>query len=148
MTDHHPVLGIDYGDARIGVAITDSIGIMAHPLETITRKGTDPICRIIELIEQRQVKQVVIGLPLKLDGGESESSGKARRFASDLREAMHEPLPVHLADERFTTVVAAEKLHAAGKNARKQKSMIDQAAAVEILSDWLRSQTGELGEFF
>lgn len=148
MSDDHPVLGIDYGDARIGVAITDSVGIMAHPLETITRKSTEPVQRVLELIDQRQVKQIVVGLPLRLDGSESESSKKARTFADELRDALGSSLPIHLADERFTTVAAAEKLHAAGKNARKQKGMIDQAAAVEILSDWLRDQNGELGEFF
>ncbi len=146
MSEDHPVLGIDYGDARIGVAATDALGLMAHPVETIATKQVDPLCRIKELIEQREVKQIVLGLPLKLDGAESASSIKVRKFAKELQKMLDYALPLHLVDERYTTVSAAQKLHAAGKNARKQKNLIDQAAAVEILSTWLGEQTQEFGD--
>ncbi len=135
----HPVLGIDHGEARIGLAITDPVGIMAHPLETIQVKITDPIERIIELIQLRQVKQIVLGLPLRMDGSEGTAAEKIRKFGAQLEESIN--LPLHYIDESLTTVAAAEKLHQAGKNAKKQKSIIDQAAAVEILSAWLEQNS-------
>lgn len=146
MSEDHPVLAIDYGDARIGVAATDALGIMAHPVETIVTNQSDPLHRIKELIEQRGVKQIVLGLPLKLDGAESASSIKVRKFGKELQKMLGSSIPLHLFDERYTTVNAAQKLHAAGKNARKQKKLIDQAAAVEILTTWLEEQTQEFGD--
>jgi len=131
----HPVLGIDHGEARIGLAITDPVGIMAHPLETIQVKTTSPIERIKELIDQRQVKQIVLGLPIRMDGTEGSAAEKIRKFGTLLMENID--LPLHYIDESLTTVAAAEKLHQAGRNAKQQKSIIDQAAAVEILSHWL-----------
>ncbi|MFT5632740.1 MAG: putative Holliday junction resolvase [Rubritalea sp.] len=131
----HPALGIDHGEARIGLAITDPVGIMAHPLETIQVKTTDPIERIIALVSTRQVKQLVLGLPLRMDGSEGTAAEKIRAFGRELAEKID--LPLYYMDESLTTVAAAEKLHQAGKNAKKQKSIIDQAAAVEILTNWL-----------
>ena len=141
MEDQHPALGIDHGEARIGLAITDPIGILAHPLETIHAQKTPPLERINALISQRQVKQIIIGLPYRMDGSEGTAAEKIRIFADELEKSLVSPLPIIFIDERLTTVSAAEKLHAAGKNAKKQKGLIDQAAAVEILSDWLSQQT-------
>lgn len=135
----HPVLGIDHGEARIGLAITDPVGIMAHPLETVQLKTTDPIQRMIEIVKQRQVKQIVLGLPIRMDGTEGTAAEKVRKFGADLKQ--HIDLPLHYIDESLTTVAAAEKLHQAGKNAKKQKNIIDQAAAVEILSAWLEQHS-------
>jgi putative Holliday junction resolvase len=132
----HPALGIDHGDARIGVAATDPVGIMAHPVETIHRQKTDALQRIGEIIMSRKIKTLVIGLPLHLDGREGESASKARQFGAMLRAA-HPLIPLHFIDESFTTVSAAEKLYEAGRNARQQKQLIDQAAAVEILNAWI-----------
>jgi putative Holliday junction resolvase len=108
---------------------------MAHPLETIQVKTTDPIERIIALVSTRQVKQLVLGLPLRMDGSEGTAAEKIRAFGRELAEKID--LPLYYMDESLTTVAAAEKLHQAGKNAKKQKSIIDQAAAVEILTNWL-----------
>lgn len=141
MDDQHPALGIDHGEARIGLAITDPIGILAHPLETVHVQTTPPIERINQLIAQRDVKQIIIGLPLRMDGTEGTAAEKIRNFTEELRDSLIQPLPIHFIDERLTTVSAAAKLHAAGKNAKKQKALIDQAAAVEILSDWLAQQS-------
>ncbi|MCP5537648.1 MAG: Holliday junction resolvase RuvX [Akkermansiaceae bacterium] len=136
MTPEHPVLAIDHGDARIGIAATDPVGIMAHPVETIQVRVCDPIERIAELVQQRQIKQMVLGLPLRLDGSEGSASEKVRKFGKELAERLP-CIPLHFCDETLTTVAAAEKLHQAGKNAKRQKSLIDQAAAVEILNNWL-----------
>ena len=140
MEDQHPALGIDHGEARIGLAITDPIGILAHPLETVHVQKTPPLVRINALIAQRQVKQIIIGLPYRMDGSEGTAAEKIRDFADELEKSLVRPLPIIFIDERLTTVSAAAKLHAAGKKAKKQKSLIDQAAAVEILSDWLSQQ--------
>ena len=137
----HPVLGIDHGEARIGLAITDPVGIMAHPLETIHVKTTSPIDRIKELIDQRQVKQIVLGLPIRMDGTEGTAAEKIRKFGANLMTEID--LPLHYIDESLTTIAAAEKLHQAGRNAKQQKSIIDQAAAVEILSTWLSQNSPE-----
>jgi putative Holliday junction resolvase len=136
MSDEHPVLAIDHGDARIGIAATDAAGIMAHPVETIHVKESDPIERIRELVEQRQVKQLVLGLPVRMDGSEGDAAKKVRAFGELLQQALP-GLPLHLCDETLTTVAAADQLHQAGKNAKSQKQIIDQAAAVEILNSWL-----------
>ncbi len=135
----HPALGIDYGDARIGIAASDAAGIMAHPVETIHRQKTDAIARINEIIKVRQIRCLVIGLPLHLDGREGESVQKVRRFTKELQQTLPE-MPVHFIDEAYTTTTAAAKLHDAGRNAKQQKKLIDQAAAVEILTQWMEQQ--------
>ena len=136
----HPALGIDHGDARIGIAATDPLGILAHPVETIDVRRIDPIERIAVLCEKRDIKSLIIGIPFRLDGSEGSAAEKVRLFASKLAIRLPD-LPLHFIDESFTTIAAADKLHQAGRNAKKQKSIIDQAAAVEILNLWLESKT-------
>ncbi|MBX3740842.1 MAG: Holliday junction resolvase RuvX [Akkermansiaceae bacterium] len=132
----HPALGIDHGDARIGIAATDDFGILAHPVETIDRAKTAPIGRIAQLVEMRKIRTLVVGLPLRMDGGEGASSIKVRKFAKELRERLPE-IPVVFVDETLTTSSASAKLREAGKKAKNQKGIIDQAAAVEILNSWM-----------
>jgi len=136
MSHPHPALGIDYGDARIGIAATDEFGILAHPVETIERRKTEPLARIAEIARERNTRTLVVGLPLRLDGSEGDAAEKVRKFATKLAEVLPE-IPMQFIDESFTTIDAAEKLHAAGKNAKRQKPIIDQAAAVEILRAWM-----------
>jgi putative Holliday junction resolvase len=132
----HPALGIDHGDARIGIAATDDFGILAHPVETIDCAKTDPIERIAQLAELRRVHTLVVGLPLRMDGSEGDSAAKVRVFAGLLRERIP-TMPLVFVDETLSTSSAAAKLREAGRNARQQKSVIDQAAAVEILNTWM-----------
>lgn len=134
----HPALGIDYGDARVGIAASDPVGIMAHPVETIHLQKDDVWQRLDAIISARGIRTLVVGLPCHLDGREGDAAQKVRRFAKQLHER-HPNLPLHFIDEAFTTVTAAAKLHEAGKNAKRQKAMIDQAAAVEILSAWMEA---------
>ena len=136
----HPALGIDHGDARIGIAATDDFGILAHPVETIDQSKGDAIERIARLAEIRQIHTLVVGLPVRMDGSEGSSAVKVRAFADRLRERLP-TLPLVFVDETLTTSSAAEKLREAGRNARQQKAVIDQAAAVEILNLWM----GEIG---
>ena len=132
----HPALGIDYGAARIGIAATDEFGILAHPVETIERARVDAIERIARLAELRGIRTLVVGLPLRMDGSEGDSAATVRAFAGRLRERMPQ-IPLVFVDETLSTASAAEKLRAAGRPAKRQKSVIDQAAAVEILNYWM-----------
>ena len=135
-TSPHPALGIDHGEARIGIAATDDFGILAHPVETISCAAGDSIERIAKLVEIRGIRTLVVGLPLRMDGSEGDAARRVRAFAGKLRERL--PLtPLVFVDESFTTTSAAAKLHEAGRNARRQKAVIDQAAAVEILNTWM-----------
>ena len=128
MTSPHPALGIDYGEARIGIAATDPVGIMAHPVETIHRHQTDGISRIVQLVQKRGIRTLVLGLPVRMDGTEGTAALPG--------------LPLIFMDECLTTVIAQEKLHAAGKKAKNFRPVIDQVAAVEILNTWLDSTLG------
>ncbi len=132
----HPILAIDHGLARIGLAATDPLGIAAHPVETIEVHRTDPLHRIAQIVQDRRVKLVLLGLPLRLDGSEGKSAQRVRAFGAELADTIP-AVPLEFADERLSTSTASEKLRHAGKPARKQKDIIDQAAALEILNDWL-----------
>ena len=132
----HPILAIDHGDARIGLAATDEFGIGTHPVETINCRKTDIIPRILEIVAERKIQSIILGLPLRMDGSEGTSSKKVRKFGKELRTHLGD-IPLTLFDERFTTVTASEKLRSAGRKAKQQKDVIDQAAALEILKDYL-----------
>lgn len=138
MSEIHPVLAIDPGDARIGIAATDDMGIMAHPVETIQRGVSDPLERIAQLVQERRVRTLVLGLPLLSDGSEGEAAAKARKFGEQLSARLPD-LALHFVDESFTTVSATNKLHEAGRKTKQHRAVIDQAAAVEILNSWLEA---------
>ena len=145
----HPALGIDYGQARIGIAATDPCGILAHPVESIHLSKTEPLARIAELVAQKGIRTLVLGLPLRLDGTEGTACEKVRAFGSKLGAKFPE-LPLVYVDEFLTTTVAQEKLHKAGKKAKDFKPIIDQAAAVEILNTWLEQTAppADMPDFF
>ncbi|MEG0024880.1 MAG: Holliday junction resolvase RuvX [Akkermansia sp.] len=134
----HPALGIDYGDARIGIAATDDMGILAYPVETV-KNGAAPLNRIVALATQKAVKTLVLGIPVRMDGTEGTAAAKVRQFGDTLR-ALLPDIPMVYIDECLTTVAAQEKLRAAGKKAKNQRPIIDQAAAVEILNIWMGNQ--------
>lgn len=132
----HPALGIDHGDARIGIAATDDFGILAHPVETIDRAKTDAIERIAQLAVLRGIRTLVLGLPVRMDGTEGDSAAKVRSFADQLRARIPD-IPLVFVDETLSTSSASQKLREAGRKVRDQKAVIDQAAAVEILNYWM-----------
>lgn len=107
MTSPHPALGIDYGEARIGIAATDPVGIMAHPVETIHRHQTDGISRIVQLVQERGIRTLVLGLPVRMDGTEGTAATKVRAFGRELTAALP-GLPLIFMDECLTTVIAQE----------------------------------------
>ena len=130
------ILALDIGDRRIGVAISDELGITAHGRPTLKRLTVErDIERIKKLIEEDQVGQIIIGLPLHMDGRESRQSQKISRFADQIREAL--TVPVVLWDERLTSFAAEEHLREMGLNWRKRRERVDQMAAVFILQSYL-----------
>ena len=133
-----PVLGIDLGEARVGVALSDDLGLLAHPLETIEVSRRDPCERIAELARERQVGAIIVGVPRNMDGSFGPAALKARAFIERLRECV--PCQVIPWDERLTTVAAERALREAGRKIREQRSVIDQAAAQILLQSWIDSQ--------
>ncbi|WP_069814094.1 Holliday junction resolvase RuvX [Streptomyces sp. TP-A0874] len=133
-------LGIDVGDVRIGVASCDPDGILATPVETVPgRDAPAARRRLAALVEEYEPIEVVVGLPRSLNGREGPAAAKVRDFARLLAAAVA-PVPVRLVDERMSTVTAAQGLRAAGRNARKGRSVVDQAAAVIILQNALEAE--------
>lgn len=131
-------LGIDLGDARVGVAVSDDLGMLAHPLETIQVRAGDVENRILQLIAERNAEAIIVGLPRNMDGSFGPAAEKSRVFIASLQSKT--ACPVIAWDERLTTVAAQRALREAGKNARDQKQMIDQVAAQVLLQSWLDSQ--------
>lgn len=131
-------LGIDPGDARIGVARCDAAGILATPVETV-RRGRGDLDRIAQLREEHEAVEVVVGLPRSLSGKEGPAAAKVRTFARKLARRLGD-VPVRLVDERLTTVSAESMLRASGRTAKNQRSVVDQAAAVLILQHVLDTE--------
>ena len=138
------VLGIDHGEARIGLALSDELGMLAHPLETIVAgEGENPETRIAEIARERHIETIVLGLPLRLDGTEGAAVEKVKAFAERLRSRIDPRIAIELVDERLSTVEAERALRDAGKDPRRSRKVIDQAAACIILQDYLDQQRGD-----
>ncbi|GHD69118.1 Holliday junction resolvase RuvX [Jeongeupia chitinilytica] len=141
------ILAFDFGEARIGVAMGSTELGIAHPLETIATVETDKrFARIEALIAQWQPALFVVGLPLGIDGEEQLASRLARKFANRLTGRFG--LPVTLVDERYTSKSASMALDDTGLRGRRQKPVLDQVAAMQILQahfDQIAEQGGEQG---
>lgn len=143
-------LGIDPGDARIGVASCDPGGILATPVETVPR-GEGDVRRIATLAAELGANLLYVGLPRSLSGREGPAAARVRTFARQLAAAVA-PVPVRLVDERLSTVTAESVLRSRGKKGTKRRAVVDQAAAVVILQGALDTErssgapTGELVE--
>ncbi|MGY1786303.1 Holliday junction resolvase RuvX [Geodermatophilus sp. SYSU D00698] len=135
-------LGLDVGTVRIGVALSDPTGTLASPLETVERRrdGGD-LDRIAALVEEHEVTEVIVGEPRHLSGASGASAREARAYSRSLAGRIGS-VPVHLVDERLSTVTAASSLRANGLDSRAQRPVIDQAAAVVILQAYLDAQRG------
>ncbi len=131
-------VGIDHGAVRIGVAVSDALGMLAHPVETVAAQPPDAaLRRLAEIIIQRRAECVVMGLPIREDGTEGTAAAKVRRFAERLAVLLPAGMPVEFQDEYGSTKTASEQLRAAGRRTQWHRPVIDQAAAVVILQDWL-----------
>ncbi len=134
-------LAFDFGDVRIGVAVSDQDSILATPVETLLAKREDLWDRIFDLLAEYEPVHVYVGRPVHLSGNESDSTTKAELFASEFRDRFD--IEVTMIDERLSTVSAQRAMREAGLTARESKSAIDQAAAVAILEmamDFEKSQ--------
>ena len=132
------IMGIDYGTARIGVALSDELQMLAHPAETIVlAKTADPLARIASLVEEKNVERILVGLPRHMNGSDGESAEQAREFAEKLRAKVK--CEVRTWDERLSTVAAHRSLREAGKSTRQTRGYIDQVAAQILLQSYLDS---------
>jgi putative Holliday junction resolvase len=133
----NPILALDFGRARIGVAISDELQLLAHPLETIpaNERATS---RVVELVRERNVEHVVVGIPKRMNGQIGTAATEALEFVEKLRAVL--PCPVVTWDERLTTVAAHRALRDAGKKTRHTRGYIDQVAAQMILQSYLDSR--------
>jgi putative holliday junction resolvase len=138
-------LAIDVGSVRIGVAKSDPDGILATPVITITRVAspkvtpTPDLSQIKRLVDEHEAVEVIVGLPLTLAGHESHAAVAIREYVEDLKKVI-DPVPVIFSDERMSSVVATRRLSDRGVRGRRQRTVVDQAAAVEILQSWLDAQ--------
>jgi len=130
----NPILGIDFGRLRIGLAISDELRLLAHPLETIPA-NKEALKRISDIVQQRNIDKVVVGVPRHLSGQFGESANQALAFATRLRARLK--CAVEVWDERLTTVAAERALRQAGKKMRKTRHIVDQVAAQMILQSYL-----------
>lgn len=133
------VLGFDFGEKRIGVAVGDTLVGIAHPLQTISAESNDARFGAIgALIQEWRPAQLVVGLPTHMDGTEHALTQLCRKFANRLHGRFN--LPVTLVDERLSSAEASQTLREIGIGGRKQKPMLDQVAAQHILQTYLDSQ--------
>jgi putative Holliday junction resolvase len=138
-------VGVDVGAVRIGVAKSDPDGILATPVTTVTRGAVSAdgipsdISEIKQIVADLEAVEVIIGIPVSLSGSERQAAAVTREYAGRLATAI-DPVPIRFADERMSTVVATRRLRERGVRGRRQRAVVDQAAAVEILQSWLDTQ--------
>ena len=130
------ILAVDWGERRIGLAISDPTGTIATGLETVVaRSEPEGVRRVAAIAAEREADSLVVGLPLLLSGERGSAAEAAERFAAALREASG--LPVATYDERLTSALATRRMHERGESARRGKGRVDQGAAVALLESWL-----------
>ena len=132
------ILGIDYGDARTGIAMTDALNITAQGLETIHNEGSDKIIlrRLDEIIEQYKVDIIVVGKPINMNGTSSERTEKTEQFIHKLK-CKYNKIKIETIDERLTTVAAHKTMNLLDINKNKKRNIVDTISAVYILETYL-----------
>ena len=133
----NPILGLDFGRARIGVAISDELQLLAHPLETI-QANQQPAARIAEIVRERKIDHVVAGIPKRMNGQIGPAATEVLEFVERLRAILL--CRIVTWDERLTTVAAHRALRDAGKKTRHTRAYVDQVAAQMILQSYLDSR--------
>ena len=132
------VLAIDHGTKRMGIAVSDELGILAHPLEFIPADPFDKfLTRLKEILGEREIEQILVGMPRNMDGSYGPQALKVQDFVAALKKSVLQPIKTW--DERLTTVQAAGALRASGKKAEQQKEKVDAAAAAVLLQGYLDS---------
>jgi putative pre-16S rRNA nuclease len=138
--DMNPILALDFGRVRIGVAISDELQSLAHPLETISMNEHAP-SRVAEIVREKKVDHVVAGLPKRMNGEIGVAATEVLKFVEKLRAIL--PCPVATWDERLTTAAAHRALRDAGKKTRHTRGYVDQVAAQMILQSYLDSRAAK-----
>jgi putative Holliday junction resolvase len=134
------LVALDLGAKRVGVAVSDELQITANPQPFIERRSwKDLLRRVAAIIEAYDARGLVIGLPLSLDGSESDAARHARRIAENFRRSLN--VPVYLQDERLTTLAAEEKMRAEGVRAEEIENSIDSESAALILRDFIEQKS-------
>jgi len=137
------ILGVDFGEVRIGLALDDPLGLTAQPLETLARSGyRRDAQRIAEIVAAHGVGTIVVGLPLLMSGREGRAAERTRKFAAALRRMIRE-VRVQMWDERLTTALAERTMILDGIRRRKRRDVVDRIAAVLILQSFLDAGTPE-----
>ncbi|MFQ5911714.1 MAG: Holliday junction resolvase RuvX [Nitrospinota bacterium] len=133
------ILAVDLGSRRIGLAISDPLGVTAQPLPTLKAENFDANVEAVAAVAaEHEAKTIVVGLPLRMNGTAGKEARQAERFAEALRERSQ--LPVHTWDERLTTVASEKSLIAAGHRRKRRRAVIDSAASILILQGFLDSR--------
>lgn len=132
------ILGIDYGEARVGIAITDQLNITVQGLETIQRNGSDKVIlrRLDEIFEKYKVDTIVVGMPLNMNGTMSERAKITEQFVHKLK-CKYNKMEIYTIDERLTTVEAHKTMNFLEVNKNKKKNIVDTISAVYILETYL-----------
>ncbi len=139
------ILAVDWGERRIGLAVSDALGVLATGLPTLEIRGeAEAVARVADTIRTVEADSVVVGLPLTLKGERGEAAIAAERFAAKLREATDVEVALH--DERLTSALAARRIRERGEKTRGRKGRVDQGAAVVLLEGWLAKLRRERGE--
>ena len=135
------ILGIDYGDARVGVAITDALNITVQGLETIQRKESDKnvLKRLDEILEEYEIEKIVVGLPINLKGEKTKRTEATEKFIHKLK-CKYNKIEIETMDERLTTVEAHKTMNYLNVNKNKKKNIVDTISAVYILEDYIKKQ--------
>jgi putative holliday junction resolvase len=136
--------GLDFGQARVGLAVSDELGLLAHPRPHLDgRELATTLRKLVELAKSEEWTHIVVGLPRNLDGTYGMAARKAQRFAELVKKATE--LPVILLDERLSTREAQSRLTASGVDAKQSRSKVDSAAAAILLQVWLDKRGQEEG---
>ena len=139
------ILGIDYGEARVGIAITDALGITAQGLETIQRNGSDKVIlkRLDEILQQYEVNTIVVGMPINMNGTISERAKITQKFIHKLK-CKYNKIKIDTIDERLTTVEAHKTMNFLEINKNKKKNIVDTISAVYILETYINKSKNTL----
>ncbi len=136
------ILAIDHGTARIGLAMSDEMELVANPLRTLEARDR-PVENIARIVREKHIAKIVIGMPYHMDGRKGEAAERVERFAQELERALEHEVPVAFVDERLSSVEAEASLSRSGiTDPWERKQVVDQLAAVVILQDYLNSQRG------
>jgi len=132
------ILSIDHGDKRMGIAASDDLGMLAHPLEFILAEPYEEFLnRLKEILAEREVEQIIVGMPRNMDGSYGPQALKVQDFVAALKKSV--VVPVQTWDERLTSVAAERQLREAGVNAKQAKAKVDASAAAVMLQSYLDS---------